>query len=147
MPRPIPFVTVFAAAFAVLLAVWPHPLAARDRATPPATQNAETDLQLLMVDRRGCVYCLRWEAEIGPDYPRSAQGRIAPLRRVDLDGPWPDGIVLASRPWITPTFILLRNNMEVSRIEGYVGKKRFWPLLDQMLVESGAALPRARRGG
>ena len=37
-----------------------------------------------MVEQRGCVYCIRWHADVGPEYPITPEGRFAPLRVVDL---------------------------------------------------------------
>lgn len=99
----------------------------------------EQPLRLVMVEREGCYYCARWDAEIGPGFDKSPQGRRAPLMRVDIDGPWPDGIVLDAAPVLTPTFILLERGVEMGRIEGYVGAKYFYPVLDKMMQDAGVA--------
>ena len=99
---------------------------------------------MMMVDQRGCVYCARWDAEIGPGFTASAEGKAAPLLRVDIDGPWPDGIVLDSRPVITPTFILLDRGVELARVEGYVGETYFYPVLDEMMQGAGVVLTQVR---
>ena len=97
-------------------------------------------LRLMMVDQQGCFYCAQWDAEIGPGFDQSAEGRMAPLMRVDIDGPWPDGIVLDSAPALTPAFILLERGVELGRIEGYVGAKYFYPVLTEMMKDAGKAL-------
>ncbi|TRW95535.1 SoxS protein [Paracoccus sp. M683] len=94
----------------------------------------------MMVEQAGCIYCARWDAEIAPGFANSAEGRTAPLMRVDIDGPWPDGIVLDSRPAITPTFILLKKGVELDRIEGYVGQAYFHPVLAEMMRNAGVAI-------
>lgn len=94
-------------------------------------------LRLLMVEAKGCLYCAAWEREIGPGFAGSAEGRAAPLLVVDIDGPWPDGLALARRPTITPTFVLLRDGAELSRLEGYPGDQFFYPLLAEMLTQAG----------
>lgn len=94
-------------------------------------------IRLMMVEQAGCIYCARWDAEIAPGFAKSAEGRLAPLMRVDIDGPWPDGIVLDSRPVITPTFILLDRGVELDRIEGYVGAKYFYPVLAERMQQAG----------
>lgn len=96
--------------------------------------RAAPRLQLLMVRRRGCVYCAQWDREIAPVYAAHPEGRAAPLLVVDRDGPFPDGLALARRPWLTPTFILLRGGVEVTRFEGYPGAKAFFPVLRDMLA-------------
>ncbi|WP_411957694.1 SoxS protein [Paracoccus homiensis] len=119
---------------ALLIGAAAGPIAAHAQAPDMTVANwTEQPVRLLMIDQRGCVYCARWDREIGPGYDRSKEGRRAPLMRVDIDGPWPDGLALARRPTMTPTFILLRNGQEISRLEGYPGAQYFYPLIDDML--------------
>lgn len=92
-------------------------------------------VQLLMIRQDSCVYCRQWEVEVAPTYPRSAQGRAAPLMRVDIHGPYPDGLALDRQPYVTPTFILIRDGQEIGRIEGYPGQKNFWTFLDRLLAK------------
>lgn len=93
--------------------------------------------RLMMVEARGCRNCAAWRREIGPAYGRSREGSAAPLLVVDIDGPWPDGLVLGRRPAVTPTFVLLRRGSELARLEGYPGNLRFYPLLSNMLAGAG----------
>lgn len=121
-----------------LLPVLPAPLQAEDISRLAGT----TPLELVMFEREGCSYCLRWHEEIGPAYPRTAEGAAAPLRRIDIAAPLPDGITLTGRPPVfTPTFVLMREGVEVARIEGYAGDEFFWVLLDGMLDQAGWAGP------
>ena len=71
-------------------------LAALALMTLPA---AADPLRLLMVEKDGCIYCQAWDRNIGPGYAASDAGRAAPLMRVDIHGPYPDGLayVLALR--------------------------------------------------
>lgn len=87
---------------------------------------------LVMVEQAGCVYCARWDAEISTLYPKTEEGRRAPLRRVDLRD-LPEDIAFASPPVFTPTFVLVDNGRELARMEGYAGDQFFWFLLKQML--------------
>lgn len=100
--------------------------------------RAQTGLRLMMVRRRGCVYCAQWDREIGPGYARHPDGRAAPLFMVDADGPYPDGLALARMPWLTPSFILLRDGIEMARFEGYPGAAKFYPVLHGMLGQARA---------
>lgn len=123
------------------------PLALAAQAGPVPARAADlAPVQLIMVDQQGCYYCAKWEAEIGRDYPAAPQAAFAPLLRVDIDGPWPNGVALARRPYITPTFILLKDGQEAARIEGYPGKAHFWPLIDEMLQKTGVvgAAPKSK---
>lgn len=93
---------------------------------------AET--RLVMVEQHGCVYCQRWDREVGDAYDKTAEGRFAPLLRADIkDGP-PEGFSYARRVNFTPTFILTEDGVEIGRIEGYPGEDFFWGLLGMMLT-------------
>lgn len=96
------------------------------------------ELRLMMVEQPGCIYCARWDAQIAPIYPKTPEGRIAPLERVQLHGPYPPEVRLQRPATFTPTFILVADGEEVGRIEGYPGEDFFWGLLDQLLQEAGA---------
>lgn len=93
-------------------------------------------LRLLMVEKHGCVYCAAWDRSVGPGYAATPQGRAAPLERVDIHGPWPDGLALARRPFVTPTFILLDDGAEVGRLEGYLTAAQFYPALSALLDQT-----------
>ena len=95
---------------------------------------ALAETRLMMAEEPGCIWCARWNAEIGPIYDKTGEGAAAPLLRVDLTGPIPDEIVLARAVNFTPTFILLRDSQEIARLEGYPGEDFFWALLAQMLT-------------
>jgi len=90
-----------------------------------------------MAEEPGCIWCARWHHEIGPKYPKTSEGQAAPLRRINILDPIPDDIALSRRVNFTPTFILLVNGIEQSRIEGYPEEAFFWGLLGQMLEQEG----------
>lgn len=95
------------------------------------------DVRLLMIEQPGCAHCERWEAEVAPIYPKTAEGRAAPLERIQLKGPYPEDVSLARAAVFTPTFILVRDGQETGRIEGYPGEDFFWGLLGRMLADTG----------
>ena len=97
---------------------------------------AASDLQLLMFEQPGCIYCARWNEEVAPEYGLTDEGRAAPLRRLQLRDPVPDELTLVSPPVFTPTFILVEDGVESGRIEGYPGEDFFWPLLADMIEEA-----------
>lgn len=95
--------------------------------------------ELVMVHQLGCHYCERWTAEIGPIYPRTAEGAFAPLRRVELGGAEMDKLALKRRVNFTPTFVLVDDTgTEMARMEGYPGEDFFWGLLERMLLDQTA---------
>lgn len=100
---------------------------------------AAAEVELVMVEERGCAYCAAWNAEIGPIYGKTAEGRFAPLRRIELNDPaLANELSLASRPVFTPTFILVDDGRELGRIEGYPGDAFFWGLLGGLLADQTA---------
>lgn len=113
------------------------------QASPAAAQSG---WELVMVEQRGCVYCIRWHADVGPEYPITPEGRFAPLRVVDLRA-LPDDLALVRRPVFTPTFILTRDGQEIGRIEGYPGEDFFWGLLGRLLAGADADWARQPVGG
>ena len=99
---------------------------------------APAPFQLLMFERDGCSYCRQWNEEIAPAYPKTPEGQAAPLQRLDVNAPLPDGVTLTGPPPVfTPTFVLLSEGREVGRIEGYAGDQFFWVLLERLLRDAG----------
>ena len=70
--------------------------------------------ELVMVEQPGCTYCARWDAEIAPAYPKTAEGRFAPLRREQLRA-LPDDVQPARRVMFTPTFLIVEEGREIAR--------------------------------
>lgn len=93
--------------------------------------------ELLMFEQPGCIYCRQWHAEVGPEYPVTAEGLAAPLRSLQLRDALPEDLTLVAHPVFTPTFVLVRDGVEVGRIEGYPGEDFFWGLLAAMLKDGG----------
>lgn len=89
--------------------------------------------ELLMVESEDCPYCHRFHAEIGPAYPKTAEGKLAPLRQLMLGQALPAEYQHLTPAMVTPTFILVENQQEVDRLIGYPGDEHFWFLLGQML--------------
>lgn len=97
---------------------------------PAALQAAE----LLMFEEPGCPWCAAWRAEIGVVYDKTAEGRQAPLRRVDMTLPRPADLEVVDPVVFSPTFVLFAEGVEVGRIVGYPGEHFFWPLLGELLA-------------
>ena len=97
----------------------------------PAPKAAE----LIMLERPGCSWCLRWNREVAPIYPLTAEAQVAPLRRVDITAPWPEDLAGIAKDRYTPTFIVVENGTEIARLRGYPGDNFFWPLLSEMLAK------------
>lgn len=93
-------------------------------------------LELVMAERQGCGYCLKWKAEIAPIYPKTELGDAAPLRYYDIDKMEPD-FELARPVIFTPTFLFVEDGKEVARLEGYQSDEFFWFLAEE-IVENNA---------
>lgn len=93
----------------------------------------------MMAEEPGCIWCAAWNREVGQIYEKTGEGAAAPLRRVDITDPVPHDISLARVINFTPTFVLLIDGTETSRLEGYPGEDFFWGLLGMMLTEQGVA--------
>lgn len=97
--------------------------------------------ELLMFEAAGCPYCARWNREVAPIYPKTAEGKRAPLRRVDVARPRPPDLAALPAVVYTPTFVLLDDGREIGRIVGYNGDEIFWSLLSELF----ARLDRAKQ--
>jgi len=103
-------------------------------ATFLSSVTARADTNLVMVEQEGCHYCEKWMAEIGDRYHLTEEGQIAPLRRVFLEEKFPSDLPAAMADIsITPTFVLVRDGMEIERLYGYNGDLFFWGQLQEML--------------
>jgi hypothetical protein len=105
-----------------------------------ATVAMAQDVALYMVEQPGCIYCARWDSEVGDAYDKTAEGRAAPLIRIQLRDPLPEGISFARKAVFTPTFVLVQNGQELERIEGYPGEDFFYGMLGVMLKNAGVTL-------
>lgn len=92
---------------------------------------------LLMAEQDGCHYCEKWDREIARIYPKTAEGKFAPLIKYDIEARTPKNFTLSKGVHYTPTFILIHDGKEVGRVEGYPGEDFFWGLLEIMIKDAG----------
>ena len=90
--------------------------------------------ELVMFEEPGCPWCAAWTEEVGVVYDKTAEGRRAPLRRVDMTGPRPADLQGVEAIVFSPTFVLVERGVEVGRITGYPGEHFFWPMLQDLLA-------------
>lgn len=93
-------------------------------------------MELIMFEQDSCEWCEVWDKEISGVYPKTKEGKAAPLRRVDIFDPVPKDLKDIRSPHFTPTFVLMDKGKEVGRIRGYPGEDFFWGMLEQ-LIEKG----------
>lgn len=80
-----------------------------------------------------CEWCKVWDDEVGIVYEKTREGKIAPVRDVDIHDQRPRDLTGIKPVIYTPTFVVLHNGMEIGRILGYPGEDHFWGLLSQIL--------------
>jgi hypothetical protein len=95
--------------------------------------SAANAAELVMFSRVGCPYCAQFDREIAPIYDQTDEGKVAPLRRVDIDAPIPPDLDAVTVERITPVFVLVDKGREIGRIRGYPGEDNFWGLLAGMI--------------
>lgn len=91
--------------------------------------------ELVMFEHVGCPWCQMWHREIGPIYPKTDEGKQAPLRRITLAPAMKLDFVLREPVVATPTFVLVENGKEVGRLTGYRDDESFWGLLGVLLKQ------------
>lgn len=89
--------------------------------------------ELVMFQRAGCPFCAQFDREIAPIYDKTDEGKVAPLRRVDIYAPIPSDLASINVERITPVFVLVDHGREIGRIRGYPGEDNFWGLLAGMI--------------
>lgn len=99
----------------------------------PQAHAQSNAAELIMFDSPNCVWCRRWDRDVGVEYDNSPEGRFAPLRRVQLSRGLPNGIRFDRPIRGTPTFVLVDRDQEVGRIIGYPGADIFWTQLGRLL--------------
>lgn len=87
---------------------------------------AASAAELLYVGDARCAPCLLFDREIGPVYPKTAEARRIPLRRLAYGAPAPDPFAFIGQPRVAPTFVLVDQGRELGRFEGYSNDELFW---------------------
>ncbi len=106
---------------------------------PISATAGTTAAELIMFEAETCPWCAAWDQDVGIIYDKTDEGRQAPLRRSDVDGPRPVDLWHIEGVVYTPTFVLLEHGREVGRIVGYPGEAFFWGLLGDLLRKTEAA--------
>tara|TARA_B110000444_G_C18841772_1_gene599402 strand:+ start:3093 stop:3494 length:402 start_codon:yes stop_codon:yes gene_type:complete len=97
--------------------------------------------QLLMAEEDNCYWCEKWNQDVGKIYPKTPEGRAAPLARFNIHDGYSNAIFTKGINY-TPTFILVNDGVELGRIEGYPGEEFFWALVSILFKENNIVLDR-----
>ena len=108
-----------------------------------AAADAGENFQLLYIYSPDCGACMQFDRDIAPIYPKTDEAERLPITKI-LFTDWQAGreplTECASAPVVgTPTFIELKNCMELDRMTGYSHAELFWLGLRRMInrIESG----------
>ncbi|MGE0024530.1 MAG: thioredoxin family protein [Hyphomicrobium sp.] len=94
---------------------------------------APTGIELIAFEAPGCIYCPVFRRDVAPSYAASKTGKEAPLRFVDVNDPAAESFHLAGPVRMVPTVVLVRDGVEIGRINGYVGREGMHRLLEGLL--------------
>jgi thioredoxin-related protein len=129
-PMPVPAALLRLLALAALTAAaW----------TPLISIKVVRAAELVMFESPLCEWCEAWDRDVGVVYHKTEEGRLAPLRRVELHAPRPEDLGTVDAVVYTPTFVLVERGRELGRITGYPGEDHFWGLLGVLLEQLRAA--------
>lgn len=97
--------------------------------------DAAAEARLVMFEEDGCAWCEAWHDRIGPIYPKTGEGKAAPLRRVSTIEDRPADLKSIKGIFYTPTFVLVEDGREIGRIVGYPGEDFFWVQLSDLVAK------------
>ncbi|MEQ1651868.1 MAG: thioredoxin family protein [Hyphomicrobium sp.] len=94
------------------------------------------NLQLVVMEAEGCIYCSIFRRDVLPSYEVSERGKDMPVRFVDVNDVPKTGIELQSPIDILPTFVIVKDNHEIGRVPGYMGPEDFFHAINYLLSSS-----------
>ena len=98
---------------------------------PPAILG--TGFELIAFEAPGCNYCPIFRRDVVPSYAATRAGKTAPLRFIDVNDTAADRLQLSGPVTMVPTVVLVRDGVEIGRINGYFGRENMHRLLDTLL--------------
>jgi hypothetical protein len=101
------------------------------------TQATPGEATLLYVYSPDCGACIQFMAEAGAIYPKTREANLMPMTRVTLEtwqaGNHPLAACDVAPVFGTPTFVQIRNCIEIDRITGYSSDEMWWFSLQRMV--------------
>ncbi len=113
------------------------PAASRAALDFSSPADAASDLEIVVVEAPGCIYCHLFRRDVWPFYENSQRAKKVPLRFADLNSETSlKDLDLAGPIDNVPTALLLRKNKELGRIPGFVGPESFFQCIDRILASA-----------
>ena len=100
-----------------------------------SVKAADSRGQLVMITSSHCPWCEAFEDDVGKSYERTDEALVYPLRRHDFYVAMPDDLAHLTPATMTPTFIFVRDGLEVGRIIGYPGAELFWWRFSEFIAQ------------
>jgi len=97
-----------------------------------AFANRLNAAELIMFRSPACQWCEAWDMEIGQIYNKTEEGKVLPVRKVDIENPLPESLNWIKGVFFTPTFVAIDKGQEIGRIIGYPGEAFFWGYLSKI---------------
>jgi len=94
-------------------------------ALPAWPTLASAEMRLYLFEIAGCTACDQFHAEALRDYWTSDASTALPLTIVDLNALGTAAQPLRSPIRTVPTFVVMRDGIEIARLTGYPGKAAF----------------------
>lgn len=123
----------FVAALCVGLAVL-MPSATRAALDFTSPAEAPSDLEIVVVEAPGCIYCHLFRRDVWATYESSRRAKSVPMRFVDVNSDDLHQLQLTGPIESVPTAVLVQRQKEVGRVPGYVGPENFLHSIDRLLA-------------
>ncbi len=127
---------LLSAIYIMALGLISSPSYANGTTSSSTAQATKSNINLVMFEEDGCAWCEKWMEEIGEIYPITDEGKLAPLKRVNIHDRDNAPYDKLKGIYFTPTFVVMENGEELGRITGYPSEHFFWPLLAEILEKS-----------
>lgn len=119
------------------LALFAIPLSGGNAGIDPDAQVTNLgNMQLVVMEADGCIYCNIFRRDVLPSYEASERGKDLPVRFIDVNDVETARIELQSPIDILPTFVVIKDNREIGRIPGYMGPEDFFHSINYLLSSS-----------
>ncbi|MCC2658681.1 MAG: hypothetical protein K0Q76_3789 [Panacagrimonas sp.] len=99
-----------------------------------ASVPAQGVSELIVIEDPHCAPCQRFERQVGTHYPLTDVARSLPIRRLPLDGYEAAGLRVERPIHRAPTFLIVENQVEQHRFEGYSSDELFWMTLESLVA-------------